>query len=163
MIKALYDNSTSVVLINTQVVLLKSTFGVRQGCLLSPLQFNVFIEEIEAEIKYNYSLSISIGGISLWNLKFADVINLLASTHDDLQELANSATRYGMEIIAEKSMVIVNSNDDSIHENTTLNGNKLEKVNTLYYLDATLSKDRSCKTEIKIRLSIATSAILCQE
>ena len=38
----------------------------------------------------------------LWNLKFADDTDLLAGTSDELQKLtnilANSATRYGMEI-----------------------------------------------------------------
>ena len=53
-----------------------------------------------AEILYNYSLLISIVGMPLLNLKFADDIDLLACTNDGLQELKNlldnSATRYGM-------------------------------------------------------------------
>ena len=58
------------------------------------------------EIQYNYSPSISIVGMSLWNLKFADDIDLLSGINDQLQELTNlldnNATRYGMEISAEK-------------------------------------------------------------
>ena len=60
---------------------------------------------------------------------------------------------------------MVNINDTSIyciciHANTTLYGNKLEGVNKLCYLGATLSKYGSCKTEIKIRLALATSAMI---
>ena len=95
MIKVLYENSTSEVLINnTQGKLFKTTIEARRGCLLSPILFNIFLEEI----LYNYSSSISIGGMSLWNLKFEN--DMLASTNDELLELTNllvnSATRYGM-------------------------------------------------------------------
>ena len=74
---------------NTQSKLVKTTVGVRKGSLLSQILFNVFLDEIIAEIKYKYSSSISISGMLLWNLKFADDINLLASTNDELQELTN--------------------------------------------------------------------------
>ena len=89
MIKALYDNSTSAVLINnTQGKLLKTTVGVRKGCPLSPILFNVFIKEIMAIILYNYSSSISIENINreypigtpIGNLKFSDDIYLLTGT-----------------------------------------------------------------------------------
>ena len=55
---------------------------------------------------------------------------------------------------------MVNSNDTSIHANITLYGNKLEEVNTFCYLGATLSKDGSCETLPKIRLALATSAMI---
>ena len=50
-----------------------------------------------------------------------------------------------MEISAEKSKIMVNSNDTSIHEHINLYGNNLEGVNKLYYLGETLSKDGSCE------------------
>ena len=53
----------------------------------------------------------------LW--KFADDIDLLTGTNNELQELtnllANSATRYCMEISTEKSKVMMNSNDTCKH------------------------------------------------
>ena len=59
-----------------------------------------------SETQSNYSSSISVGGRPLWNLKFADDIDLLAGTNEELQELTDklsrSATRYGMEISTEK-------------------------------------------------------------
>ena len=42
----------------------------------------------------------------------------------------------------------------------TLTDNKLEEVKTFYYIGAILTKDGSCKTEIIIRLALATSAII---
>ena len=54
------------------------------------------LEEIMAEIQYNYSLSI--GVMLLWNVTFKDNIDLLAGTNNELQELTNqldkSVTRY---------------------------------------------------------------------
>ena len=67
-------------------------------------------------------------------------------------QLSKYASRYGMEISSEKSKVMVNSNDSSRHADITLNDNKQEEVNKFHYLGATLSKDGSCETDIRIRL-----------
>ena len=60
-----------------------------------------------SETQNNYLSSISIGGSLIWNLKFADDINLIAGTNEELldltDQLARNATRHGMEIISEKS------------------------------------------------------------
>ena len=46
-IQALYENSSSAVLLNSQLgEFFKSTVRVRQGCLLSPILFNLFLEKI---------------------------------------------------------------------------------------------------------------------
>ena len=50
-IKSLYDNSSSVVLINNITgSFFNTTVGVRQGCLLSPVLFNIFLEKIMLRI-----------------------------------------------------------------------------------------------------------------
>ena len=59
----------------------------------------------------------------------------------------------------QKSKVMVNSNDFFFHADITLNDNKLE-VNKLCYLGAILSKDGPCENDIKIRLALATSAMI---
>ena len=55
---------------------------------------------------------------------------------------------------------MVNTNDNSIHANIILYREKLEEVNKFCYLGATLTRDRSCETDIRIRVSFATSAIV---
>ena len=74
-ILALYENSSSGVLLNSQLVeFFKTTVGVRQGCLLSPILFNLFLEKIMQE---THLTSISIGGRPTCNLRFADDIGLM--------------------------------------------------------------------------------------
>ena len=60
---------------------------IRQGCLLSSVLFNVFIEEIMADIQNNHTSSISIGGFSISNLRFADDIDLITGNTQEPQAL----------------------------------------------------------------------------
>ena len=158
MIKSLYTNSTSAMLFNSiQGQMFKTTVGVRQGCLLSPVLFNLFLEEIMAGIQDEHISTISIGGRNLSNLRFADDIELIAGSNDELQTLTNklssSASRYGMQISAEKSKIMINSNKSNLNSNIKLYGEKLEEVEQFKYLGATITKDGSSDSEIKIRLA----------
>ena len=79
MIKSVYKNSTSAMLFNIiQGQMFKTTVGVRQGCILSTVLFNLFLKEIMAGIQDEHISTISIGGRNLSNLRFADDIDLIA-------------------------------------------------------------------------------------
>ena len=59
MIKALFNSSTSAILLNNiQVSILKTTIVVRQGCLLSYVLFNIFLEYIYIYIYIYYIIYI---------------------------------------------------------------------------------------------------------
>ena len=64
----------------------RTTTGVRQGCLLSPTLFNIFLERIMTDTLEDPVRTVSIGGRTIANLLFADDINGLAG---DEQELAS--------------------------------------------------------------------------
>ena len=162
-IQALYKNATSAVLLNSDIgEYFKTTVGVRQGCLLSPVLFNLFLEKIMRETLHNFKSTVSIGGRTLSNLRFADDIDLMGGSNKELQELTTRLTQrsgaYGMEVSSEKSKVMKNSS------NTTpvqifMNGQELEEVSTFKYLGATLSKDSKSTKEIKTRIAIAISTM----
>ncbi|GFS27725.1 endonuclease-reverse transcriptase [Elysia marginata] len=70
-------NSNSAVFLNNTIGnSFKTAVGVRQGCLLSPVLFNIFLERIMQDTLHQHSPTISIGGRPIFNLRFADDIDL---------------------------------------------------------------------------------------
>ena len=54
-IENLYDKATSAVLFNSSLGdWFRTTVGVRQGCLLSPTLFNIFLERIITAVSYTH-------------------------------------------------------------------------------------------------------------
>ena len=87
--------------------------GVRQGCLLSPTFFNIFLERIMSDALEEHDGKVSIGGRNITNLRFADAIDALAEEEQELEALVESLhktfTRYKMKISAEKTKLMTNS------------------------------------------------------
>ena len=65
--------------------------GVRQGCVLSPAIFNLFINRLVTLIKdHSDELSgITVGDLIVYILLYADNVVLLASSQQELQVLLN--------------------------------------------------------------------------
>ena len=113
-IQQLYDKATSAVQMNGSIgEWFRTTVGVRQGCLLSPTLFNIFLERIMSDALEEHDGKISIGGRNITNLRFADDIDSLAEEQQELEALVESldktCTRYKMEISAEKTKLMTNS------------------------------------------------------
>ena len=85
-IKSLYDKATSAVLQNNDIGdWFKRSIGVRQGCLLSPTLFNNCLEKIITDAFDDHVGTVSIGGRPVTNLRFADDIDGLAASEDELR------------------------------------------------------------------------------
>ena len=75
-IKHLCNEATSMVLFNSSIGdWFRTTVGVRQGCLLSPILFNIFLERIMTDALEDHECTVSIGGRTITNLRFADDID----------------------------------------------------------------------------------------
>ena len=75
-IEQLCDKGTSVVQKNGSIgEWLRTTVVVRQGCLLLPTLFNIFLERIMSEALEEHDGKVSIGGRNITNLRFADDID----------------------------------------------------------------------------------------
>ena len=87
-IKNLYNKATSAVLFNSSIGnWFRTTVGVRQGCLLSPTLFSMFLERIMTDALEGHEGTVSIGGRTITNLCFADDIDGLAGEEEELANL----------------------------------------------------------------------------
>ena len=68
----------------------RTTAGEKQGCLLSPTLFNIFLERIMSDALEEHDRKVSIGGRNITNLRFADDIDALAEEEQQLEALVES-------------------------------------------------------------------------
>ena len=74
----IYDKTTRAVLFNSSIGdWFQTTVGVRQKCLLSLTLFNIFLERIMTDTLEDYEGTVSPGGRTTTNLRFADDIDSL--------------------------------------------------------------------------------------
>ena len=80
-IQNLYDKATSAVCFNGSTGgWFRTTVGVRQGCLLAPTLFNIFLERIMADALEDHKSTVSIGDRTISNLRFSYDIDGLAGS-----------------------------------------------------------------------------------
>ena len=161
-IEQLYDKATSAVQMNKSIrEWFKTTVGVRQGCLLLPTLFNIFLERIMHNAQEEHDGKVSIGGRNITNLRLADDKDALAEKQQELEALVESldksCTRYKMEISAETTKLMTNS-ANGIQREIKVKGQKLGTIKSFTYLGAVVSDDGS-KPEIFSRIAQATAAL----
>jgi len=84
--------------------------GVRQGCPLSPTLFNVYIADLEEELRKGIG-GVRVGGDKVWSLEYADDIVVVAEEEVGLRAMIRGIQRYlkekKLELSPEKSKVMV--------------------------------------------------------
>jgi hypothetical protein len=112
-LRSIYESVESCVMINGHVTdWFQIHTGVRQGCVLSPLLYALFINDLVKELNaLNRGVEIEEGGKKLSALLYADDIVLLAENKQDLQRMldvvAGYAKKWRFELNPKKSQVVV--------------------------------------------------------
>ena len=105
--------------------------------------------------------TVSIGGKTITNLRFADYIDGLAGEEQELANLVERldkvSTAYSMEISTEKTKLMTN-NTSGINTEIKVNGQKLEIVTSFKYLGSVIT-DEGSKPEILSRIAQTTAVL----
>ena len=109
----------------------------------------------------DYEGTVSTGGRTITNLRFADDIDGIAGEEEELAKLVEcfdkSATAYGKKVSAEKTKLMTN-NTSGINTEIKVNGHNLETVTSFKYLGSVMT-DEDSKLAILSRIAQTTAAL----
>ena len=162
-IRSLYKKSEGCVRVKDE---LSSWFpitqGVRQGCVMSPWLFNVFMDKIVREGMENFVGGVKMSTTEVSVVLFADDVMLLTERKEDmevnLRELKKAMSNWGMKIHWGKTKVMMVSRKGEECK-VCVDGEEIEQVQNMKYLGAILSADGTCEEEIEQRVGAAARVI----
>lgn len=134
--------------------------GVRQGCLVSPILFNIYAEAMLREALEEVE-GVRVGGQLVKSVRFADDQAMVASTASGLQHMMECTNKivnnYGMRINIKKTKVMkIGKQQSQIH--VVIEGKVLEQVHNFKYLGSLIAEDGYCEKEIRARIAMAKAA-----
>ena len=138
------------------------TQGVRQGCVMSPWLFNVFMDGIIREVKENLQGGVQLTTTNVQMLLFADDVVMVTEKKDDMQrnldEMKKVMEKWGMKMHWGKTKVMVVSRTEEECK-LSIEGEDIEDVKKLKYLGAMISADGRCDEEIEQRVGAAAKVV----
>ena len=134
--------------------------GVRQGCILSPVLFNMYAERIMRQAGMDEAEEgIKIAGRIMNNLRYADDTTLLAGKKTDLVELIrrlkSESEKAGLYFNIKKTKIMSTEEEDSFE----IDGEEIETVTSFTFLGSVIEKEGKCDMEINRRVAIGKAAM----
>ena len=134
---------------------------MRQGCVLSPDLFNLFLEHVLGEALEAYHGGALANGRRISNLRFADDINLMGETVTDAQDILDavdlSSQQYGLEINKEKTKVLLVTKEPR-EVAISIDNTKLEQVSHFKYLGTEVTEQNISSTDLRCHTAQALAA-----
>lgn len=164
-IHSLYKNQTVIIKSGETEKEAKIRQGVRQGCALSPVLFNIYMEDALRKVREQKKIGIKFGNKTIDMLRFADDMAALAETKKELEEFLNTLNKvlnedYNMKINLDKTKIMVSTIKERAKCKVKIGNTILEEVKEYCYLGSTISNDGRSKRDIRIRIAIAKRAFM---
>ena len=120
--------------------------GVKQGCVLSPILFCLYINELSKMLN-EHDVGIHIMGVNIKCLFWADDVVLLADNDHDLQRMLNIAAEFShkwrLNFNHDKSNILITGKRINNHKLWQLGDDYISEVNTYKYLGVHISRNLS--------------------
>ncbi len=129
--------------------------GVRQGCPLSPLLFNLYIADLEEWLKGRQEGGVVIKGIKVWLLAYADDMVLVAEDPKQMQGMLKGLSSYlkrkGLELNYAKSkmQIFCKGGKRAKTEKWQWEGKEVEVVKAFKYLGMVMQSNNGVGEHIR--------------
>lgn len=166
LLKNISDNAKSAIRIFGEIgSWFETSRGSRQGDNISPTVFISDLERAMDKIKENVK-GISIHGLRINNLRYADDVDIIEENETDLEEtvqrLSKEAKRYGLIVNIDKTKTMVFGQKD-IGRKIQVDGIEIENVENFTYLGSNITYDMNCKKEVTNRAAKALGNMQAME
>lgn len=135
---------------------------MRQGCVLSPLLFNIYGEWIIRRATEDWNGRVFIEGRKILNLRYADDTTLLASSEQEMLELLrcieNVSLEAGLRLNRSKCCLMVVAKATVFPQHLHLI-QRIGKKDDIIYLGARITNKGRSKPEVKRRIGMARNTI----
>ena len=135
--------------------------GVRQGCVLSPWLFNVYMDRMMREVKERLQGGVQLTTTLVQMLLFADDIIVCTEKKEDMErnlaEMRVVMEKWGMSMHWGKTKVMMVSRTGEGYKISV--DQEVEEVDKLKYLRVMISGDGGCDDEIEQRIGAAARVV----
>lgn len=129
--------------------------GLRQGCILSTVLFNLVLEWIIRKTNRERGLEVGYGRV--WVLAYADDVDIMAESAEELQRVAVSFVRTaretGLEININKTKVLRAGRGAGEEGEIYINGEKVEEIENFKYLGGGVTSRGTAQDEVHERIA----------